>query len=74
MPNAGGEGPAAQVDRPETGEERGVERTATVKTLELCTLIRVPADVLDRLLMEDLATGLALEQTVARRLVALEAR
>lgn len=52
---------------------RGVERTATVRTMEGCTLIRVPAEVLDSLLMEDLATGLALEQTVASRLVALEA-
>ena len=53
---------------------RGVERTATVRTLDGCTLIQVPADLLDRLLMEDLETGLALEQTIALRLVALEAR
>ncbi len=53
---------------------RGVERTATVRTLDESTLIRVSATVLDKLLMDDLETGVALEQTVARRLVALEAR
>ena len=53
---------------------RGTERTATVKTTERCVLICVPADTLDALLVDDLETGLALEQTVATRLVALEAR
>ncbi|HAN30174.1 MAG TPA: hypothetical protein DCQ06_01120 [Myxococcales bacterium] len=53
---------------------RGMERTATVVTTEPCVLIQVPAETLDALLVDDLETGLALEQTVATRLVALEAR
>ena len=53
---------------------RSIPRTATVAVTEAATLVRVPADVLDDMLLADYTIGVDLQQFAAARLKDLEAR
>ena len=53
---------------------RGIPRTATVRVVEDAVVLRVPADVLDDMLLADYAIGVDLQQFAAARLKDLEGR
>ena len=53
---------------------RGIARTATVRVSEASTLVRVPADVLDNMLLADFGVAVGLQQFAADRLKDLEGR
>ena len=53
---------------------RGIARTATVRVNEAATLVRVPADVLDDMLLADFGVAVGLQRFAAARLRDLEGR